>query len=221
MTNAEEEAEFHETEALSRSNSPTNRMLKSVHKGAAPAAGANGKTSEPQLSRPGTAAAPNAGNTNPDAEASDRPSTASPEFVYKFSPEAFQSLGLPSLRILDISGNSLGAVPGWLPVGLEQLFLDYNCIETIPDWLCDSLPDLRVLSLHHNRVHSLPPNMENMSNLRAVALGGNPCVHPDVMLSPSGPTWLLTEWLYRVQLDSKSVHSLARSASGKENELDD
>ena len=51
---------------------------------------------------------------------------------------------LPQLRVLDLSGNQLLAVPPWLPPGLTALFMASNKIASIPDWVATRLVGLQV-----------------------------------------------------------------------------
>lgn len=138
------------------------------------------------------------------------PSTLNREFENppEEEPESWVPLHLPALRVLDISGNGLSNVPGWLPAGLAVLQLDHNSISNLPPWLFEKLPDLKMLSMHHNRLTELPEEFTRLTALRAAALRYNPATDPDRLLAggaPGGVAHTLTQWLYRRQLDLEQV----------------
>jgi len=83
------------------------------------------------------------------------------------------------------------------PRGLAVLRLDGNGIAQLPDWLCEELPALRVLTLAKNGLTGLPEGITRLTALRVLALGDNPLTSPEAMAAADGVRPLLTTWLFR------------------------
>jgi Leucine-rich repeat (LRR) protein len=64
------------------------------------------------------------------------------------------------------AGNQLRAFPGWLPPSLTSLDLSKNQLVAVPVWVCGRLLSLRHLSIHANRVDTVPPELASLSLLR-------------------------------------------------------
>jgi hypothetical protein len=90
------------------------------------------------------------------------------------------ALQLRRLAALDVSGNALTHLPGWLPAGLVALSAGGNAIQEVPAALCERLAGGCVaLQLQGNRLQQLPPAVKLCSQLQVLALAGNPGLHPD------------------------------------------
>jgi Leucine-rich repeat (LRR) protein len=82
---------------------------------------------------------------------------------------------LPSLSILNLSGNDELELYGRVFIGLEknlmELSLDNISIIQAPDL---NLPNLRVLTLSHNELPSIPPELAaNLTSIRELDLSHN------------------------------------------------
>lgn len=81
---------------------------------------------------------------------------------------------LPNLAVLDLSDNNELEVYGRMFIGLERLMelsLDNISLIQAPDL---NLPNLRILSIAHNELPSIPPELAaNLTSLRVLDLSGN------------------------------------------------
>ncbi|XP_077189822.1 podocan isoform X2 [Paroedura picta] len=59
---------------------------------------------------------------------------------------------LTSLKILDMAGNQLTAIPSDLPESLEYLYLQNNKITTVPEDVFDSTPNIKGIYLRFNKI---------------------------------------------------------------------
>lgn len=92
--------------------------------------------------------------------------------------------GLSSLTVLDMRGNKLKKIPNSLPEGLQQLYLEFNDIESVPARFLTVLPKLQFVRLAHNKLtdKGLPTDVFNISTLLELDLSFNklkkiPVVH--------------------------------------------
>lgn len=92
--------------------------------------------------------------------------------------------GLKSLTILDMRRNKLKKIPNSLPEGLQQLYLEFNDIESVPARFLTVLPNLQFVRLAHNKLtdKGLPADVFNISTLVELDLSFNklekiPVVH--------------------------------------------
>lgn len=92
--------------------------------------------------------------------------------------------GLKSLAILDMRKNKLKKIPNSLPGGLQQLYLEFNDIESVPARFFTVLPNLQFVRLAHNKLtdKGLPADIFNTSTLVELDLSFNklekiPVVH--------------------------------------------
>lgn len=109
---------------------------------------------------------------------------------------------LPQLHLLDLSANKITSVPSWLPqlssikalllndnkirvfpqetlsLPLSRLELAGNEIESVPSTIDSLASSLRSLSLHNNRIKSLPLSCRRLENLQYINLCGNPLEPP-------------------------------------------
>lgn len=83
--------------------------------------------------------------------------------------------GLRSLTILDMRKNKLKKIPNSLPEGLQQLYLEFNEIESLPAHFLTVLPKLQFVRLAHNRLTDggLPADVFNSSTLVELDLSFN------------------------------------------------
>uniref|UniRef100_A0A3P9I6F9 Fibromodulin n=1 Tax=Oryzias latipes TaxID=8090 RepID=A0A3P9I6F9_ORYLA len=83
--------------------------------------------------------------------------------------------GLNSLTMLDMSKNKLKKIPDNLPELLQQLYLQSNNIESVPERLLSLNPKLQFLRLAHNMLtdKGLPSNVFNSSTLAELDLSFN------------------------------------------------
>ncbi|XP_041656398.1 fibromodulin [Cheilinus undulatus] len=83
--------------------------------------------------------------------------------------------GLKSLSLLDIRKNKLKKVPENLPDRVQQLYLDYNNIESVPEGFLTMYPKLHFVRLAHNKLteKGLPSNVFNVSTLIELDLSFN------------------------------------------------
>ncbi|CAL9702623.1 unnamed protein product [Knipowitschia caucasica] len=83
--------------------------------------------------------------------------------------------GLKSLSMLDIRKNKLKKIPENLPERLQQLYLEFNYIESIPPGFFNKAPKLKFLRLAHNKLtdKGLPANVFNISTLVELDLSHN------------------------------------------------
>ncbi|XP_043275194.1 uncharacterized protein Phlpp [Venturia canescens] len=79
-----------------------------------------------------------------------------------------------NLEHLDVSYNSLEALPEWIPdlPVLRALFASHNALTALPDRLLSQPSRLEVLHLPHNRLQALPPP-RNPLNIVHLTLQGN------------------------------------------------
>ncbi|CAG11312.1 unnamed protein product [Tetraodon nigroviridis] len=92
--------------------------------------------------------------------------------------------GLKSLTILDMRRNKLKKIPNGLPERLQQLYLEFNDIESVPAHFLTVLPKLQFVRLAHNKLtdKGLPADVFNISTLIELDLSFNklkkiPLVH--------------------------------------------
>eukprot|EP00727_Mastigamoeba_balamuthi_P005343 m51a1_g14807 hypothetical protein (501) ;mRNA; r:595241-596743 len=98
-------------------------------------------------------------------------------------PEALPLLA-PTLRVLDLSGNALAALPQSVAAlrGLETLNLSRNALREFPACLL-ALPCLSSLSLAANALESpLPAELGRSACLRSLSLAGNRLTEPPLQL---------------------------------------
>uniref|UniRef100_A0A665T780 Fibromodulin n=1 Tax=Echeneis naucrates TaxID=173247 RepID=A0A665T780_ECHNA len=83
--------------------------------------------------------------------------------------------GLKSLTTLDMRKNKLRKIPGNLPELLQQLYLGFNSIESVPAGFFTKYPQLQFVRLAHNKVtdKGLPSNVFNVSTLVELDLSFN------------------------------------------------
>uniref|UniRef100_A0A8C4UFG7 Fibromodulin n=1 Tax=Falco tinnunculus TaxID=100819 RepID=A0A8C4UFG7_FALTI len=83
--------------------------------------------------------------------------------------------GLKSLILADLSYNHLRKVPDGLPTALEQLYLEYNYINTIPDDYFKVSPKLLYVRMSHNSLtnQGLSTNTFNSSSILELDLSYN------------------------------------------------
>jgi len=112
------------------------------------------------------------------------------------------SLMLPGLLFLDISGNTLQQLPGWLPASLVWLSAGHNSISHLTVELCAQLAgSLQGLELHNNQLTSLPGQLRGFSKLQLLALDGN----PDVVDQGAGLSWAYKWLAERKQADAAAA----------------
>ncbi|XP_044067817.1 fibromodulin [Siniperca chuatsi] len=83
--------------------------------------------------------------------------------------------GLKSLTMLDMRKNRLRKIPDNLPERLQQLYLEFNDIESVPAGFLTMYPKLQFVRLAHNKLtdKGLPSNVFNMSTLVELDLSFN------------------------------------------------
>ncbi|XP_070767192.1 fibromodulin [Enoplosus armatus] len=83
--------------------------------------------------------------------------------------------GLKSLTVLDMRKNKLKKIPDNLPERLQQLYLEFNNIESLPEGFLTMYPKLRFVRLAHNKLidKGLPSNVFNISTLVELDLSFN------------------------------------------------
>lgn len=83
--------------------------------------------------------------------------------------------GMKSLTMLDIRNNELRKIPGNLPDTVQQLYLEFNNIETVPAGFLSMYPKLQFVRLAHNKLtdKGLPSSVFNMSTLVELDLSFN------------------------------------------------
>lgn len=83
--------------------------------------------------------------------------------------------GLKSMILVDLSYNQLRRVPDGLPGALEQLYLEHNNIQTVPDDFFKVSPKLLYVRMSHNSLtnEGLSPNAFNTSSLLELDLSYN------------------------------------------------
>ncbi|MEQ2195428.1 hypothetical protein XENOCAPTIV_012677 [Xenoophorus captivus] len=82
---------------------------------------------------------------------------------------------LKSLNMLDMTQNKLRRIPDSLPERLQQLYLEYNNIESVPAGFLTMHPDLQFVRLAHNTLtdKGLPSSVFNTSTLVELDLSFN------------------------------------------------
>lgn len=92
--------------------------------------------------------------------------------------------GLKSLTMLDMRKNKLKRIPDNLPEKLQQLYLEFNSIESMPEGFLTIYPSLQFVRLAHNKLtdRGLPACVFNISTLVELDLSFNklekiPVVH--------------------------------------------
>nr|XP_043894870.1 fibromodulin-like [Solea senegalensis] len=85
------------------------------------------------------------------------------------------SKGLKSLTVLDMRKNKLREIPDDLPEMLQQLYLEFNDIESVPAGFFTSHPTLQFVRLAHNKLtdKGLPSSVFNVSTLIELDLSFN------------------------------------------------
>ncbi|XP_059188700.1 fibromodulin [Centropristis striata] len=83
--------------------------------------------------------------------------------------------GLKSLTLLDMRKNRLRKIPDNLPERLQQLYLEFNSIESVPAGFLTMHPKLQFVRLAHNKLtdKGLPSNVFNISTLVELDLSFN------------------------------------------------
>ncbi|XP_034446715.1 fibromodulin [Hippoglossus hippoglossus] len=83
--------------------------------------------------------------------------------------------GLKSLTLLDMRKNKLRTIPDKLPERLQQLYLEFNSIESVPEGFLAMYPKLQYVRLAHNKLtdKGLPSNVFNISTLTELDLSFN------------------------------------------------
>ncbi|XP_019951602.2 fibromodulin [Paralichthys olivaceus] len=83
--------------------------------------------------------------------------------------------GLKSLILLDMRKNKLRTIPDNLPERLQQLYLEFNSIESVPAGFFTMYPKLQFVRLAHNKLtdKGLPSNVFNISTLTELDLSFN------------------------------------------------
>ncbi|XP_028266043.1 fibromodulin [Parambassis ranga] len=83
--------------------------------------------------------------------------------------------GLKSLTMLDMRKNKLRKIPDNLPERLQQLYLEFNNIESVPADFLTMHPKLQFVRLAHNKLtdKGLPSNVFNISTLVELDLSFN------------------------------------------------
>ncbi|CAK6957405.1 fibromodulin [Scomber scombrus] len=83
--------------------------------------------------------------------------------------------GLKSLTLLDMRKNKLRKIPDNLPERLQQLYLEFNNIESVPAGFLTMYPKLKFIRLAHNKLtdKGLPSNVFNISMLVELDLSFN------------------------------------------------
>lgn len=83
--------------------------------------------------------------------------------------------GLKSLTKLDMRKNKLKKIPENLPETLQQLYLEFNYIESVPVGFLTKTPKLHFVRLAHNKLtdKGLPSNVFNVSTLVELDLSHN------------------------------------------------
>ncbi|XP_042347624.1 fibromodulin [Plectropomus leopardus] len=83
--------------------------------------------------------------------------------------------GLKSLTMLDMRKNKLRKIPDNLPERLQQLYLEFNDIESVPAGFLTMNPKLQFVRLAHNKLtdKGLPSNVFNVSTLSELDLSFN------------------------------------------------
>ncbi|XP_053281760.1 fibromodulin [Pleuronectes platessa] len=83
--------------------------------------------------------------------------------------------GLKSLTLLDMRKNKLRKIPDNLPERLQQLYLEFNSIESVPEGFLTLCPALQYVRLAHNKLtdKGLPSNVFNISRLTELDLSFN------------------------------------------------
>ncbi|KAM9855990.1 fibromodulin [Aulostomus maculatus] len=83
--------------------------------------------------------------------------------------------GLKSLTLLDLRKNKLRKVPEYLPESVEQLYLEFNDIMSLPVGFLSMYPNLKFIRLAHNKLNDkgLPSNVFNTSTLIELDLSFN------------------------------------------------
>ncbi|XP_028439839.1 fibromodulin [Perca flavescens] len=83
--------------------------------------------------------------------------------------------GLKSLTMLDMRKNRLRKIPDNLPERLQQLYLEFNKIESVPAGFLTMNPKLQFVRLAHNKLtdKGLPSNVFNISTLIELDLSFN------------------------------------------------
>lgn len=83
--------------------------------------------------------------------------------------------GLKSLTMLDMRKNRLKKIPDNLPKRLQQLYLEFNDIDSVPAGFLTMYPNLQFVRLAHNKLtdKGLPFNVFNISTLVELDLSFN------------------------------------------------
>ncbi|KAL2103662.1 hypothetical protein ACEWY4_000530 [Coilia grayii] len=83
--------------------------------------------------------------------------------------------GLDSLHVLDLSRNSLEKMPEALPSKVQQLYLNFNKITSVPSGFLSQYPSLQYIRLSHNELTDggIPSNAFNTTSLLELDLSHN------------------------------------------------
>ena len=84
--------------------------------------------------------------------------------------------GLHELAIVDLSHNSMSALPSSVPgaKSLVALSVGHNKIEEFDPSVCKSCKDMELLDLSHNKLSFIPGELRNMTGLRTLLISDNP-----------------------------------------------
>nr|XP_006628521.1 PREDICTED: fibromodulin [Lepisosteus oculatus] len=112
--------------------------------------------------------------------------------------------GLTSLLLLDISNNKLKKLPDSLPEGLQQLYLEFNGIGSIPSDFFQRFAKLQYIRLSNNKLtdEGIPSNTFNFSSLIELDLSYN-----KLQKIPPVSTSLENLYLHANQIKEFSVSS--------------
>ncbi|XP_061590805.1 fibromodulin [Cololabis saira] len=93
--------------------------------------------------------------------------------IIEDTPDVFK--GLKSMTLLDMRKNKLKQIPVNLPEDLQQLYLEFNDIESVPPGFLTMNPKLQFVRLSHNKLtdKGLPASVFNISTLVELDLSFN------------------------------------------------
>jgi internalin A len=125
----------------------------------------------------------------------------------------------PALRVLDVSGQRLQALPARLPEELEAIYLTSNRIDVFPAAIVRS-SKLRALDLQGNRLKALPADLSDLSTLRYFNLADNDLAIPPEILAQRGEPDAIIDYAARVRgptrpLDQAKLLIVGEGSVGK------